>query len=52
MNCALEFTNNYLSIDLFAEHKEISVNYAKALITEGAKQHEKNVNHFKSKALK
>jgi uncharacterized protein YeeX (DUF496 family) len=36
----LDFLNCYLTVELFAEHREISVTLATAIIDEGRKCHE------------
>lgn len=40
----LDFINNYITIDRFAEHKEISRECAKILLKEGREIHEFNVS--------
>ena len=41
----LDFVNDYLTVELFAEHREISVTLAMAIIDEGRKCHEIQVKH-------
>lgn len=38
----LEYVNDYLTIEKFAEHKEISENLARQIINEGRAIHEQN----------
>ena len=39
----LEFVNNYMTIEKYAEHQQISAADAKKLIDAGRKYHEKNL---------
>lgn len=42
INMYLDWVNNYLSVEVFAEHKQISVNLACLIIKEGRILHEIN----------
>ena len=42
----LEFANDYLTLETFAEHKQISVTLASLIIKEGRIHHELNVHGF------
>jgi hypothetical protein len=45
---ALDYFNNYLSIEKFAEHNELTVNQASELIELGKELHEERVTYFKT----
>lgn len=42
----LEFKNDYLTLETFAEHKKISIDLASLIIKEGRIHHELNVQGF------
>ena len=44
----LDFKNNYLSVEVFAEHNQISVELATLIIKEGRIKHEINCAGFDS----
>jgi len=44
----LEYRNNYLTVESFAEHRGISIEFATAMITEGDRLHEEYVEMVKS----
>lgn len=44
----LDYFNNYLSIERFAEHQEMSVAAAKSMIEAGRIEHENNVEKLKN----
>ena len=48
----LEFLNDYLTIDHFAEHKGITPETAKTMVNEGKVIHEFYVEHWKNSVIK
>lgn len=44
----LDFINNYLTVEKFAEHNDISITCAKHLLEAGEIAHEDNVRFIKS----
>ena len=44
----LEYRNNYLTVESFAEHRGISTEFARAMLTEGDRLHEEYVDMVKS----
>lgn len=52
IECFLDFFNDYLTVEKFAEHYGVTEKYAISLINEGNRLHELKVEHFKSKVKK
>ena len=48
----LEFLNDYLTIDHFAEHKGITPAVAQTMVNEGKRIHEFYVEHWKNCVIK
>ncbi len=42
----LDYVNNYMTLELFAEHNEISIDLATLIVKEGRIKHEINCNAF------
>lgn len=47
----LDYANNYLSVELFAEHRQISVELAQLLIKEGRILYQLKTNNFRLDTL-